>query len=50
MLARTYDPAVLGTPNARSIAPDPATARIWYQKAAQFGSQDAQQRLDQMQN
>jgi hypothetical protein len=50
ILARTYDPAVLGTPDARSIAPDPAAARIWYQRAAQFGSQDAQQRLDQMQN
>jgi hypothetical protein len=50
ILARTYDPAVLGKPDARSIAPDPAAARIWYQRAAQFGSQDAQQRLDQMQN
>jgi hypothetical protein len=50
ILARTYDPAVLGTPDARSIAPDPAAALIWYRRAAQFGSQDAQQRLDQMQN
>jgi len=50
MLARTYDPAVLGTPDARSVTPDPAQARIWYRKAAVFGSQDAQQRLAQMQN
>jgi hypothetical protein len=50
LLAQTYDPAVLGTPDARSITPDPATARGWYQKAARFGSQVAQQRLDQMQN
>jgi TPR repeat protein len=50
LLAQTYDPAVLGTPDARSITPDPATARGWYQKAARFGSQMAQQRLDQMQN
>jgi TPR repeat protein len=50
MLARTYDPAVLGTPDARSVTPDPAQARIWYRKAAEFGSQDAQQRLAQMQN
>ena len=35
---------------SRSITPDPAAARIWYQKAAQFGSQEAQQRLAQMQN
>jgi hypothetical protein len=50
ILAQTYDPAVLGTSDARSIAPDPAAARAWYQKAAQFGSQDAQRRLDQMEN
>jgi hypothetical protein len=50
LLAQTYDPAVLGTPDARSIIPDPATARAWYQKAVRLGSRDAQQRLDQMQN
>jgi hypothetical protein len=50
LLAQTYDPAVLGTQDSRSIVPDPAMARNWYQKAAQFGSQDAQQRLAQMQN
>jgi TPR repeat protein len=41
---------VLGTQDSRSITPDPAAARSWYQKAAQFGSPDAQQRLAQMQN
>ena len=50
MLAQTYDPAVLGTPDMRSITPDPAMARSWYQKAARLGSLDAQQRLAQMQN
>jgi TPR repeat protein len=50
LLAQTYDPAVLGTPDMRSITPDPATARGWYQKAARFGSLEAQQRLAQMQN
>jgi TPR repeat protein len=50
LLAQTYDPAVLGTPDMRSITPDPAKARDWYQKAAQFGSLDAKQRLTQMQN
>jgi hypothetical protein len=49
MLAQTYDPAVLGTPDMRSITPDPAMARDWYQKAAQLGSVDARQRLAQMQ-
>jgi hypothetical protein len=50
MLGQTYDPAVLGSQDIRSITPDPAIARNWYQKAAQLGSADAQQRLAQMQN
>ena len=50
MLARTYDPDVLGTSDARSVTPDPAKARIWYQKAAELGSPHAQQRLAEMQN
>jgi len=50
LLAQTYDPAVLGKQDMRSITPDPAKAREWYQKAAQYGSVDAQQRLSQMQN
>jgi hypothetical protein len=50
MLAQTYDPAVLGTQDMRSITPDPAMARDWYQQAARLGSLDAKQRLAQMQN
>ena len=50
LLAQTYDPAVLGTQDMRSITPDPAKARSWYEKAVQFGSEEAQQRLAQMQN
>ncbi|MCW2354802.1 MULTISPECIES: hypothetical protein [Bradyrhizobium] len=50
LLARTYDPDVLGTLDKRSITPDPETARLWYRKAAELGSQSAQQRLAQMQN
>jgi hypothetical protein len=50
MLARTYDPDVLGTQDARNITPDPAMARAWYQKAGQLGSTDAQRRLTQLQN
>jgi TPR repeat protein len=41
---------VLGALDMRSITPDPAMARNWYQKAAQFGSLEAQQRLARMQN
>jgi hypothetical protein len=45
MLAQTYDPDVLGAQDSRSITPDPAMARAWYQKAAQLGSADAKRRL-----
>ena len=45
MLATTYDPQVLGTQDMRSITPDPAMARAWYQKAAKLGSGDALRRL-----
>jgi len=50
MLAATYDPQILGTPDMRSITPDPATARLWYQKAAQLGSPDARRHLSQIRN
>ena len=50
LLAQTYDPAVLGVRDTRSITPDPVMARDWYRKAASFGSADAQQRLTQFQN
>ncbi|WP_108520781.1 hypothetical protein [Bradyrhizobium algeriense] len=50
MLAGTYDPLVLGSQDLRSITPDPAAARVWYQKAAQLGSADAKRRLGQLQN
>jgi hypothetical protein len=50
LLAQTYDPDVLGTRDARTVTPDPAAARTWYQKAAQLGSPEAQRRLAQMQN
>jgi hypothetical protein len=50
LLAQTYDPAVLGKPDVRTITPDPAIARGWYQRAAALGSLNAKQRLAQMQN
>ena len=50
LLAQTYDPAVLGVRDTRSITPDTAMARDWYRKAAGFGSKDAQLRLTQFQN
>lgn len=50
MLGTTYDPQVLGNQDMRSITPDPAKARHWYQKAATLGSADARRRLSQIQN
>lgn len=50
VLAQTYDPAVLGTKDTRSITADAAAARDWYWKAAQLGSAEARQRLTQLQN
>lgn len=50
LLAQTYDPAVLGTSDARRIAADATAARDWYGKAATLGSAEARQRLAQLQN
>ena len=50
LLARTYDPAVLGTSDVRNITPEPDKARAWYRRAAQLGSAEAQQRLAQLPN
>jgi outer membrane biosynthesis protein TonB len=40
-LGRLYDPAVLGPTVLGGIAPDPAAARRWYERAAQLGDRDA---------
>ena len=50
LLARTYDPSVLGSLDTRSIIPDARLARDWYRKAAGLGSSEAQKRLTQLQN
>ena len=50
LVAQTYDPAVLGNQDARTIIPDPLAARSWYERAAALGSLNAKQRLAQMQN
>jgi hypothetical protein len=50
LLARTYDPAVLGVRDTRSITADPELALGWYRKAVRLGSAEAQQRLSQLQN
>ncbi|MET4391165.1 hypothetical protein ABIB73_006952 [Bradyrhizobium sp. F1.4.3] len=50
LLAQTYDPAVLGTRDTRSVIADVAAARNWYQQAAALGSAEARQRLAQLSN
>jgi hypothetical protein len=50
LLAQTYDPAVLGTSDSRSIIADASVARDWYQRAASLGSAEARQRLGRFQN
>lgn len=50
MLAQTYDPRVLGTQDIRNITADSAVARVWYQRAAQYGSAEAHKRLELLQN
>lgn len=50
LLAQTYDPAVLGGSDVRSVTADAAAARDWYQRAAALGSAEARQRLAQLTN
>jgi hypothetical protein len=49
LLARTYDPLIMGSQDTRNTLTDPELARTWYQRAAQLGSADAQRRLSQLQ-
>jgi hypothetical protein len=45
-LAGTYDPIVLKRLGVYGSSPDVATARDWYEKARQYGSREAPQRLE----
>jgi hypothetical protein len=45
-LAGTYDPAVLAKLDVHGVVPDMEMARVWYEKAKQFGSQEASRRLE----
>ena len=44
-LARTYDPDFITRMGIRGIAPDPARAKFWYQRAINAGNTDAAARL-----
>jgi hypothetical protein len=47
-LAGTYDPNVLDQLGAKGFAPDIALAQAWYEKAKDFGSAEAPQRLERL--
>ena len=49
-LGETYDPVVLKRLGVIGLLGDPAQARDWYRKAAELGSADAPQRLEQLAN
>jgi TPR repeat protein len=47
-LAGTFDPNVLKALGVQDGVPGVALARLWYERAAQFGSADAPRRLQQL--
>jgi len=47
-LGATYDPNVLKTLGIHGIAPDIPAARSWYEKAKEYGSAEALQRLEKL--
>jgi hypothetical protein len=49
-LASTYDPNTIKKLGIQGVAADEAMARLWYERAAQFGSPEAPQRLQQLAN
>jgi hypothetical protein len=48
MLAETYDPIVLETLRESGLASNVATARVWYAKAKDLGSDEAPERLERL--
>jgi uncharacterized protein YmfQ (DUF2313 family) len=49
-LGATYDPDVLAKMGARGVNPDVQKARIWYERAKEYGSADAPRRLEALAN
>ena len=45
-LGATYDPIMLAILKVHGVAPDISAARGWYEKAKEFGSSEAQRRLE----
>jgi len=48
MLGATYDPIVLERLGVLGLTADAETARIWYEKAREFGSSEAPQRIEML--
>jgi hypothetical protein len=48
MLGATYDPIILERVGVLGLAADAETARIWYEKAKEFGSSEAPRRLEML--
>lgn len=48
-MGQTYDPNVLAQMSVQGLAPDPAKARRWYEKAAGLGSREAAGALQALQ-
>jgi hypothetical protein len=48
MLGATFDPNVLAELGVFGLTGDRATARLWYQKAMDFGSVEASRRIDRL--
>ena len=46
VLAKTYDPIALRQISSADQGPDLAQARLWYQKAREWGAPEAQRQLD----
>ncbi len=47
-LGATYDPVMLNRLGVLGFQPDPAQAKVWYERAAELGSTDASLRLDRL--
>jgi TPR repeat protein len=47
-LAATFDPIILQRIGAYGVVPEVPSARHWYEKAKEFGSEEASQRLEML--
>ena len=47
-LAETFDPIILERVRAYGVFPDVPSARRWYEKAKEFGSEEAPTRLEML--